>query len=94
MPKKKTASFYASSPESYAKKLAYNKKRNAKPKQKKYRRELAAERRARGIMGKGGPDVSHTSGGGYTLENVSANRARNGAKKGKAKSAKRTGTKK
>lgn len=94
MKKKKTASFYASSPGSYAKKLAYDKKRNAEPKQKKYRRELAAERRARGIMGKGGPDVSHTSGGGYTLENASTNRARNGAKKGKAKSARRTGTKK
>ncbi len=66
--KGRTAKFYASNPEAYKKKLAYDKKRNAKPEQKKYRAELARERRARGIMGKGGKDVSHTAGGGYKLE--------------------------
>lgn len=76
--KRSTADFYASNPEAYKKKLAYDKKRNARPDRKKYRAELARERRARGIMGKGGPDVSHTSGGGFKLENPSKNRARNG----------------
>jgi hypothetical protein len=77
--KRSTADFYKSNPEAYAKKLAYDKKRNAKPARKKYRADLARERRARGIMGKGGPDVSHQSGGGFKLENPKTNRARNGA---------------
>lgn len=76
--KRSTADFYASNPESYRKKLAYDKKRNASSDRKKYRAELARERRARGIMGKGGPDVSHTADGGFKLENSSKNRARNG----------------
>lgn len=76
--KRSTADFYASNPEAYKKKLAYDKKRNARPDRKEYRAELARERRARGIMGKGGPDVSHASGGGFKLENPSKNRARNG----------------
>jgi len=76
--KRSTADFYKSNPESYKKKLAYDKKRNATKKAKKYRAELGKERRARGIMGKGGPDVSHVAGGGFKLENSSRNRARNG----------------
>jgi len=76
--KRSTAEFYANNPDAYRKKLAYDKKRNAKPERKKYRAELARERRARGIMGKGGPDVSHTADGGFKLENASKNRARNG----------------
>lgn len=76
--KRSTAAFYASNPESYKKKLAYDKKRNDTPARKKYRAELAKERRARGIMGKGGSDVSHVKGGGYKLESPSKNRARNG----------------
>lgn len=76
--KRSTAAFYASNPESYKKKLAYDKKRNATPERKEYRAELARERRARGIMGKGGPDVSHTADGKFKLENPSKNRARNG----------------
>lgn len=76
--KKSTADFYASNPESYRKKLAYDKKRNARSDRKEYRAELARERRARGLMGRGGPDVSHTAGGGFKLENASKNRARNG----------------
>lgn len=81
--KRKTADFYKSNPEAYKKKLAYDKKRNAKPGRKKYRAELAKERRARGIMGKGGPDVSHAKGGKFKLENAAKNRARNGHGKGK-----------
>lgn len=76
--KRSTADFYASNPEAYKKKLAYDKKRNARPDRKEYRAELARERRARGIMGKGGSDVSHTAGGGFKLEDPSKNRARNG----------------
>lgn len=76
--KRSTADFYAKNPEAYKKKLAYDKKRNAKPDRKKYRAELARERRARGIMGKGGKDLSHTSDGGFRLEDPSKNRARNG----------------
>ncbi len=91
---KKTAKYYRKNKKAYAKKLAYDKKYNASKKKKEYRRDLAAERRKRKIMGKGGKDVSHTKRGGYTLENASKNRARNGSKKGKKRSAKRTGTKK
>lgn len=76
--KRSTADFYASNPEAYKKKLAYDKKRNARKDRKEYRAELARERRARGIMGKGGPDVSHAANGGFKLENPSKNRARNG----------------
>jgi hypothetical protein len=76
--KRSTADFYASNPESYKKKLEYDKKRNARADRKKYRAELARERRARGLMGRGGPDVSHAAGGGFKLENASKNRARNG----------------
>lgn len=76
--KRKTADFYAKNPEAYKKKLAYDKKHNADPESKKYRAELARERRARGIMGKGGPDVSHTSDGKFKLEDPTKNRARNG----------------
>jgi hypothetical protein len=76
--KGRTAKFYASNPEAYKKKLAYDKKRNEKPAQKKYRAELARERRARGVMGKGGKDVSHTADGKFKMENPKTNRARNG----------------
>lgn len=76
--KRSTADFYASHPEAYKKKMAYDKKYNAKPEKKKYRADLARERRARGIMGKGGSDVSHTQDGGFKLESPSKNRARNG----------------
>ena len=76
--KRSSADYYKSNPAAYKKKLAYDKKRNAKPERKKYRADLAKERRARGIMGKGGPDVSHVKGGGYKLENAKKNRARNG----------------
>lgn len=76
--KRSTAEFYANNPEAYKKKLAYDKKRNARPDRKEYRAELARERRARGIMGSGGKDVSHTSDGKFKLEDPRTNRARNG----------------
>lgn len=76
--KRSTADYYASNPEAYRKKLEYDRKRNARPDRKKYRAELARERRARGLMGAGGPDVSHTADGKFKLEDPSKNRARNG----------------
>lgn len=76
--KSRTAKFYASNPKAKAKKYAYDKKRNEKPEQKEYRANLARERRARGMMGKGGADLSHAEGGGFKKESPSANRARNG----------------
>jgi hypothetical protein len=76
--KGRTAKYYAENPEAYKKKMAYDKKRNADPAQKSYRAELARERRARGMMGKGGDDISHTSDGKFTTEHPSKNRARNG----------------
>lgn len=77
--KKSRAAYYKANPESYRKKLAYDKKRNAKSDQKKYRAELARARRKRGMMGKGGADLSHTKSGGLVKEAPSKNRARNGA---------------
>lgn len=75
----KTSKHYASNPKSRKKRQAAQKKINARPSEKKRRRELAAERRKRGIMGKGGKDVSHKKDGSTTLENRSKNRARNGS---------------
>lgn len=77
--KSRTAQYYAKNPKAKAKKYAYDKKRNSSAKQKKYRAELARERRKRGIMGKGGGDLSHTKKGTLVRENRSKNRARNGA---------------
>jgi len=76
--KSRTARFYAKNSESRKKKYDYDKKRNESAKQREYRATLARERRARGLMGKGGADVSHTEGGGFRLEKPNVNRARNG----------------
>ena len=77
--RKSRAAYYKANPESYANKLAYDKKRNSSAKQKKYRAELAKARRKRGMMGKGGADLSHTKDGKLVREAPSRNRARNGA---------------
>ena len=76
--KRKTAAFYASNPEARKKKAAYDKKYHSTPERRKYRAELSRERRARGIEGKGGNDLSHTANGGFKREDPSVNRARNG----------------
>lgn len=76
---KRSAAYYRSNPEAYAKKLAYDTKENKSPTDRKYRAELASERRKRGIMGRGGNDVSHTKSGRTVMESPSKNRARNGA---------------
>ena len=71
--KSRSARYYAKNPKSRAKKAATDKKINARPEQKAKRRELARERRKRGIMGKGGKDLSHTKSG-LRLKSVKANR--------------------
>lgn len=64
------------SPEAFANKKKYDSEYQKTPKRVKYREQLNAERRKRGIYGKGGKDVSHTQGGKLTLESAHANRAR------------------
>ena len=74
-----SASYYRKNPEAYAKKLKYDTERNQEPKQIKYRSELGSARRKRGIYGKGGPDLSHTTKGTLVPEDPKKNRARNGS---------------
>jgi hypothetical protein len=77
--KRKSARYYAENPEAAKKKAAYQRKYNKKTNVKKASQERWTERRRRGIDGKGGKDLSHTSDGRMVLENPSTNRARNGA---------------
>lgn len=74
-----SARYYRENPEAREKKNAYQRKRNKSAKNRKYRSELNKERRARGIYGEGGKDVSHKKDGGVVLESPKKNRARNGA---------------
>ena len=78
----KTSRYYQSAKgrKSYEKQKRKQKKINSTPEKKKYRRKLAIERRKRGIMGKGGKDVSH-KGNRLKLEIPKKNRARGGAKR-------------
>ena len=78
---KATAAYYRKNPKAKAKKKAYDTAYHKSAKRKKYRAALQKERVRRGIAGKGGKDVSHKKGGGYTLESPSKNRARNRGKK-------------
>lgn len=75
----KTAKYYRKNPKAYAQKLRYDTKSNKDPKDEAYRRRLARKRRSMKIMGKGGPDLSHTKSGRLVKENPKLNRARNGA---------------
>lgn len=79
MAKSKSAKYYASNPEAAKKKAAYQRKLNKKPSVKAASEERWAERRRRGIAGKGGKDLSHTTDGRMVLESPAKNRARNGA---------------
>jgi hypothetical protein len=63
---------------SSAAKLRIQARINRRPKELARRRFLARERRRRGIMGRGGPDVSHRRDGSTFLESRAKNRARNG----------------
>ena len=74
-----SADYYRKNPEAAARKVAYQKKVNAHPEEKKRRAELNRERRRRGIDGKGGPDISHTASGKTVLEDPHTNRARQGS---------------
>ena len=78
---RKSAKNYRSNAASRAKKAAYDTKFNRRPGQAKKRAELSKARRARGIMGKGGKDLSHTKTGKLVRENPSTNRARNRGRK-------------
>jgi hypothetical protein len=77
--KSRTAKYYASNPKARAKKKKYDTSYGSTPERKKYRKELARARRKKGIMGKGGGDLSHTRKGGLVREAPSKNRARQGA---------------
>ena len=78
MVKGKTSRFYANNPLARQKHRDYMANYNASPKQKAYRRKLAAARRARNMMGKGGPDLSHDSKGNLARQSMHINRANNG----------------
>ena len=71
------------SPEAMRHKREYDKKYESSPERVKYREDLNRERRRRGIYGSGDHmDVSHTEGGGLTLESQHANRGRHFKDKG------------
>ena len=78
----KTSRYYQSAKgrKSYEKQKKKQKKINSTAAKKQYRRLLAAARRKRGIMGKGGKDLSH-KGNRLKLEIPKKNRARGGAKR-------------
>ena len=76
-----TAKYYRTNAKARAKKAQTDREVNARPGQRAKRRELAEERRERGMMGKGGEDLSHTKNGRLVRENASTNRARNRGKK-------------
>jgi hypothetical protein len=78
---RKSARFYQANPKAKAVKAKTDKAFNSKPEQKDKRAELARARRAKGVMGKSGKDMSHTKDGRLVPENPSANRARNRGKK-------------
>lgn len=77
---RKSAKNYRKNPSSYKKKLAYDKRYNAREDRKKYRREHGRARYKAKKMGLAvtGRDMSKKSDGSYTVENSSKNRARNG----------------
>ncbi len=77
--KSRTAKYFAANPAARKRRNKAQAKINRKPSEKAKRRASARERRKRGIMGKGGKDVSHRTDGSTFLESPSKNRARNGA---------------
>ena len=77
---RKSAKNYRDNAAAARRKNDTNSERNKRPENVKYRTKHNAERRRRGIYGKGGKDVSQTTGGRFVLENPSTNRARNRSK--------------
>lgn len=88
MGQSKSAKYYASNPEARKKKKEYDTKYHKQPKARKYRSELNKERRKRGIYGKGGGDLAHTSSG-LKRQSASKNRGNNRPKKRQTKSHKK-----
>tara|TARA_B100001057_G_C22434992_1_gene788931 strand:+ start:80 stop:340 length:261 start_codon:yes stop_codon:yes gene_type:complete len=78
MVKGKTQTYLDNHPAAKRRQMQRQARINARPEQKAYRRRLAAARRARGIMGKGGGDLSHTASGQLRIRPKSINRAANG----------------
>ena len=77
--KKSTMEYYRENPESYRKKIEYEKKRAKSPKQRKNYNERKRFKRKHGLIGKmGNRDASHTKDGRIVLEKRSTNRSRNG----------------
>lgn len=74
----RSTDYYRTHPEAAAKKVRHQAAINRRPEERDRRAALNRERRRRGIAGKGGPDVSHTTSGRTVLEDPSTNRARNG----------------
>ena len=91
----KSSRYYRKNSKAAAKKKAYDREYRKKEKgskapdsakKRRLNREGAkrwAERKKRGIAGKGGPDISHKKNGRTVLESARKNRARNG-KNGKS----------
>jgi hypothetical protein len=91
----KSAKYYRENKKARDKKKSYDAKKQKEPSAVKKRVEANKANRKAGTYGNGDKkDASHTKSGKIVMESRSKNRARNGAKKGRAKSAKRTGTKK
>jgi hypothetical protein len=78
---RKSAANYRKNPESYKKKLAYDRKYNGRSSEIADRSEHNKERRRRGVYGKGGGDMSRKKDGSFVSENPSTNRARNRGRK-------------
>ena len=90
----KTAKHYANNAKSREKKKGYDSEYQKKSTAVKKRVEANRANRRAGTVGNGdGKDASHTKSGRIVMEPQSRNRARNGATKGRPKSARRTKTK-
>ena len=91
----RTAKYYANNPAARKKKAEYDKKYQKKRSAVKKRVEANKANRKAGTYGNGdGKDASHTKSGKIVMESRAKNRARNGSKTGRAKSAKRRNTRK
>jgi len=77
---------HATTPEALRHKVEYDTGYESNPERLKYREELNRERRKRGIMGQGGPDISHTREHTLVEEDPHANRARHFKERGTLKS--------
>jgi len=90
----KSAKHYAKNAKSKAKKKNYDKTYSAKPSAVKKRVQANKANRKAGTVGNNDKlDASHSKKGKISMEAQSKNRARNGSKKGRSKTAKRRSTK-